>query len=474
MAGLGSSFLFFLSIFYFSTVFSRTLEPIPCTSILDVSASNKKTEEFLSFSPATVDEKLEESKHSNSSFTFKLYSRDTFHKSSFKTYRDLILHRLKRDSVRVNFLINKFNFSFEQKNSSELNPMDLEAPLISGLSKGSGEYFVRFGFGTPARQFYTAIDTGSDISWIQCKPCVNCYDQNDPIFDPATSSSYRQLTCNSPQCNQLPLSRCTSTGTCEYRVAYGDGSVTIGDFATETLTFGDSAINNVGIGCGHDNEGLFTASAGLFGLGRGSLSFPAQIKSSAFSYCLVDKDSTSASTIEFGPSTLSNGAVTGSLLQNTRRRTFYYVGLTGISVGGRMLPISPSSFAIDASGNGGVIVDSGTAVTRFSTEVYNVLRDEFVKGTTTLTSAAGFSLFDTCYDLSSQTAVEVPTVALHFGTNAWNLPAKNYMLPVGNKIYCFAFATVSGVSIIGNVQQQGTRVSFNVGRSLIGFSPNNC
>jgi hypothetical protein len=68
-------------------------------------------------------------------------------------------------------------------------------------------------------------------------------------------------------------------------------------------------------------------------------------------------------------------------------------------------------------------------------------------------------------------------VSFHFGENkVWNLPAKNYLIPVDTAgTFCFAFApTPSQLSIIGNVQQQGTRVSIDVANSLIGFSPNKC
>ncbi|KAG9449569.1 hypothetical protein H6P81_009534 [Aristolochia fimbriata] len=261
-------------------------------------------------------------------------------------------------------------------------------------------------------------------------------------------------------------------------VSYGDGSYTVGDFVTETVTFGGSGagVDNIAIGCGHDNEGLFVGAAGLLGLGGGSLSFPSQIKATGFSYCLVDRDSTSSSTLQLG-SGPSAGSVTAPMLRNRKFDTFYYLGMTGISVGGRLLSIPPSSFAVDESGNGGVIVDCGTAVTRLQSEVYNSLRDAFVSGTGSLPSASGVALFDTCYDLSSMSSVEVPTVSLHFPEGKkLQLPAKNYLIPVDSSgTFCFAFApTSSPLSIIGNVQQQGTRVTFDVANSVVAFEPNKC
>uniref|UniRef100_A0A0A9D5T3 Peptidase A1 domain-containing protein n=1 Tax=Arundo donax TaxID=35708 RepID=A0A0A9D5T3_ARUDO len=132
---------------------------------------------------------------------------------------------------------------------------------------------------------------------------------------------------------------------------------------------------------------------------------------------------------------------------------------------------------MDATGAGGVIVDSGTAVTRLQSSAYAALRDAFVRGTPSLTRTSGVSLFDTCYDLSDRTSVEVPAVALRFeGGGTLRLPAKNYLIPVdGAGTYCLAFApTNAAVSIIGNVQQQGTRVSFDTAKGTVGFSSNKC
>lgn len=319
------------------------------------------------------------------------------------------------------------------------------------------------------------LDTGSDVSWIQCEPCSECYQQTDPIFEPASSKTYAPITCDAPQCKSLDLSECRN-GTCLYEVSYGDGSYTVGEFATETVTLGSDSVESVAIGCGHHNEGLFVGSAGLLGLGGGSLSFPVQLNATSFSYCLVDRDSDSASTLEFN-SPFPRNAVTAPLRRNPAMDTFYYLGLAGISVGDELLPIPEESFQVDSSGGGGIIVDSGTAVTRLREEVYDTLRDAFLRGTRDLKKVNGVALFDTCYDLSSKTSVEVPTVSFRFSEGKeLPLPAKNYLIPVDSVgTFCFAFApTSSSLSIIGNVQQQGTRVGFDLANDIVGFSANSC
>lgn len=371
-------------------------------------------------------------------------------------------------------------------NKSEMRPLvdtdsvfetsDLSSPITSGISQGSGEYFARVGLGTPAQQYYMVIDTGSDINWLQCQPCNDCYQQSDPIYNPSASSSYSVLPCSSQQCSSLEVTACRSN-VCLYQVSYGDGSFTVGDFVTETVSFGRSgSVPKVAIGCGHDNEGLFVGAGGLLALGGGPLSLPSQIKATSFSYCLVDRDSKTASTLEFNSVTASN-AVTAPLLRNPRMKTYLYVGLTGIMVGGKALAIPPSIFAVDDTGRGGAIVDSGTAVTRLQSQAYTSLRDEFTRQGSSLKPTDGFSLFDTCFDFSSLTRVAVPTVGFTFtGGKTLSLKPENYLIPVDSRgKFCLAFApTDSSLSIIGNVQQQGTRVGYDLSKGVVSFAPNNC
>ncbi|CAO2209059.1 unnamed protein product [Urochloa humidicola] len=469
------------------------------TETLDVSASLSRARAALSTDAAVS---LHQSafsakrspRSSSSSLTLHLHSRDFLpgEQSRHEIYRSLVLSRLRRDIARAAAVSSRVALAADGllTHPQDLHPANtsaifaasaasIQGPVVSGVGQGSGEYFSRVGIGSPARELYMVLDTGSDVTWVQCQPCADCYQQSDPVYDPSLSSSYAAVSCDSPRCRDLDTAACrNATGACLYEVAYGDGSYTVGDFATETLTLGDSRpVPNVAIGCGHDNEGLFVGAAGLLALGGGPLSFPSQISASTFSYCLVDRDSPAASTLQFGGGGEA-GTVTAPLIRSPRTSTFYYVGMTGISVGGEALSIPPSAFAMDAaSGSGGVIVDSGTAVTRLQAAAYAAVRDAFARGTPSLPRAAGVSLFDTCYDLSDRTSVEVPAVSLRFeGGGALWLPAKNYLIPVdGAGTYCLAFApTNAAVSIIGNVQQQGIRVSFDTAKATVGFTTNNC
>ncbi|GFQ06873.1 protein aspartic protease in guard cell 1 [Phtheirospermum japonicum] len=355
------------------------------------------------------------------------------------------------------------------------------------------EYLARVGVGTPANKVYLALDTGSDVVWLQCRPCKKCYEQAGLIFDPRNSSSFSPLPCGDSRCQQLDsadYSNCDNPqSSCLYKFTYGDGSFSFGnlstetltDYMTETLTFRGTKLRKIIFGCGHDNEGLFVAAAGLLGLGRGKLSFPGQAGRrfrNKFSYCLVRRGSSGKSSILFGPTALSRKAVFTRLVHNPDPSlgTFYYVALEGISVGGKRVDIPPGVLELDREGNGGVILDSGTSVTRLAQPAYEAMRDAFQAWTKNLSQSSAFSLFDTCYDLSGMTEVTVPKVGLHFDGADMDLPAYNYLIPVDdNGKYCFAFAgKPSGLSIIGNIQQQGFRISYDLAKSRVGFTARSC
>lgn len=423
----------------------------------------------------------------------KILHRDNLRMfSHFTDHRDRFQARIKRDVKRVAGLILRI------KAGGKIIPADgaaakyevqgFGAEVVSGMDQGSGEYFVRIGVGSPAKSQYMVIDSGSDIVWVQCQPCNLCYHQSDPVFDPSLSASFSGVSCGSSICDQVENSGCNA-GRCKYEVMYGDGSYTKGTLAVETLTFGGgTVVRNVVIGCGHRNRGMFVGAAGLLGLGGGIMSLVGQLggqTGGAFTYCLVSRGGTTSSSssssssgsLEFGRAALPVGAAWVPLIRNPRAPSFYYIGLSGLGVGGMQLPIPEEVFRISELGEGGVVMDTGTAVTRFPTSAYVAFRDAFVAQTASLPRAQGVSIFDTCYNLNGFVTVRVPTVSFFLsGGPILTLPARNFLIPVDETgTFCFAFApSPTGLSIIGNVQQEGIQISVDGSNGFVGFGPNVC
>ena len=109
---------------------------------------------------------------------------------------------LQEDQSRVNSIHSRMSkkLGFDDLRESEASTI----PAKSGSTVGSGNYVVTVGLGTPKKDLTLIFDTGSDITWTQCKPCAtSCYQQKEQIFDPSQSSTYTNISCSSTSCSQL-------------------------------------------------------------------------------------------------------------------------------------------------------------------------------------------------------------------------------------------------------------------------------
>ena len=360
-----------------------------------------------------------------------------------------------------------------------------EAPAVtipdsSGRSLDTLEFVVTVGFGTPAQNYTLSIDTGSDVSWIQCLPCSgHCYKQHDPVFDPTKSTTYSAVPCGHPQCAAAG-GKC-SNGTCVYKVEYGDGSSTAGVLSHETLSLTSTqALPGFAFGCGQTNVGGFGDVDGLIGLGRGALSLSSQAAATfgaTFSYCLPSFDTTHGYLTIGSTTPASNDKVQyTAMIQKKDLPSLYFVELVSIDIGGFILPVPPTVFTKD-----GTLFDSGTILTYLPPEAYTSLRDRFKFTMTQYKPAPAYDSLDTCYDFTGHNAIFLPAVSFKFSDGSvFDLS------PVAILIYpddtapatgCFAFVprpSTMPFNIIGNTQQRGTEVIYDVGAEKIGFGQFTC
>ncbi|XXG79356.1 hypothetical protein AAC387_Pa09g0447 [Persea americana] len=117
-------------------------------------------------------------------------------------------------------------------------------------------YLVEVAFGTLSKIQFLVMDTGSQVTWIQCEPCINCYPQAYEIFISTTSNTYSKLPCSHPLCCGVGFSY--SGDDCIYQFTYGTPSTTKGVLSSETITTTSSSHNietmpNIEFGCRNDN-----------------------------------------------------------------------------------------------------------------------------------------------------------------------------------------------------------------------------
>jgi hypothetical protein len=350
-------------------------------------------------------------------------------------------------------------------------------PSHIGDAVDSLEYVVTVGLGTPAVQQAVLVDTGSDVSWVQCAPCSagECSSQKDPLFYPSRSSTYRPVPCSSGACRDLGAygNGCTN-GTddqCRFAILYEDGTVTGGVYSSDKLTLTPvDTVSNFLFGCAHDERpsGKYD---GLLALGRLPMSLVSQASSlyrGAFSYCLPEVNSRSGFLALGVRRSDTTGFVFTPLGTSPLQAPFYVVTMTSIAVGGKQLVgLRPSAFA------GGMIVDSGKVVTALPSTAYRVLRAVFRKAMAAYPLVPNGHL-DTCYNLTGHKNVAVPKVALTFSGGATiNLDVPNGILVEG----CLAFEDSGGdgsVGVLGNVNQRNFEVLYDTSHSKVGFRANAC
>ncbi|CAK8534704.1 unnamed protein product [Lathyrus sativus] len=420
-----------------------------------------------------------ESINIQTSFSVDLIHRDSpispFHNPS-TSQQDLI----NKAAFRSNSRLNRFSLSLLSNESPE-----------SIILPNNGDYLMRIFIGTPPIEKLVIADTGSDLTWVQCSPCLSCFPQNTPFYDRTKSSTFSNVQCDSQSCTLLPKTQqlCGKSNECFYSYHYGDRSFSIGELGFDSITFGSSnntlhganSDANVNItfpksifGCGYYN--IFTSdssgkASGLVGLGAGPLSLVSQLGDSIgkkFSYCLVPFASNSTSKLRFGNEAIimGEGVMSTPLIIKSSQPTFYYVNLEGVMVGQKMFKTGQT--------DGNIIIDSGTTLTYLEPPIFN----DFI---TSVKEEIGIeqvedrsSPFNYCFKY--QPDINFPHIALHFTGANVTLEPKNMLLLYENDLLCLAVvpSNIEGISILGNVAQIDFQVEYDLGEKKLSFVPRDC
>ncbi|XP_002962484.2 aspartic proteinase nepenthesin-2 [Selaginella moellendorffii] len=379
--------------------------------------------------------------------------------------------------------------------------------LVSGSSIGSGQYFVELRVGTPAKKFPLIIDTGSDLTWIQCNPpntTANSSSPPAPWYDKSSSSSYREIPCTDDECLFLPApigSSCSikSPSPCDYTYGYSDQSRTTGILAYETISMksrkrsGKRAgnhktrtirIKNVALGCSRESVGAsFLGASGVLGLGQGPISLATQTRHTAlggiFSYCLVDylRGSNASSFLVMGRTRWRKLAHT-PIVRNPAAQSFYYVNVTGVAVDGKPVDgIASSDWGIDGDGNKGTIFDSGTTLSYLREPAYSKVLGALNASIYLPRAQEIPEGFELCYNVTRMEK-GMPKLGVEFqGGAVMELPWNNYMVLVAENVQCVALqkvTTTNGSNILGNLLQQDHHIEYDLAKARIGFKWSPC
>ncbi|KAA8542693.1 hypothetical protein F0562_023808 [Nyssa sinensis] len=160
---------------------------------------------------------------------------------------------------------------------------------VKGNIFPDGLYFTYMLVGSPPRRYFLDMDTGSDLTWIQCDaPCTSCAKGANPLYKPTEGKIIpsKDSLCVEVQRNQK-TAYCEACHQCDYEIEYADRSSSIGVLARDELHLlmaNGSLINkNAVFGCAYDQQGLLLNSLastdGILGLSRAKVSLPSQLAS---------------------------------------------------------------------------------------------------------------------------------------------------------------------------------------------------
>ncbi|KAG5615941.1 hypothetical protein H5410_015765 [Solanum commersonii] len=275
----------------------------------------------------------------------------------------------------------------------------------------------KLSIGTPV-EIVDIADTGSDLTWTQCKPCVNCFQQSLPLFDSKKSSTYKIMGCDVEVCTSLGSSSCVGGNICEYQMSYGDRSNTIGDLGFDKFTFPSTSgknvmIPNVAFGCGHDNGGTFNNYT------------------------------------------------------------------SGVSVGNKTLEFKSSmtSPSDDASGDhgqaGNIIIDSGTTLTLLPNYFYSNLESTFMDSIHATRKDDPSGTFHLCYESENGT-INAPTIVTHFTNADLELSPMSTFAEIEKGLVCLTIVPTYEIAIFGNLAQENFLIGYDLVANKISFQPTGC
>jgi len=336
------------------------------------------------------------------------------------------------------------------------------------------------------------------------------------FFLPRMSSSLHLVTCADPVCKsfhgnntELLCKNCAGTlkncsETCPpYGIQYGRGS-TVGLLLTETLSLplengrGELAITNFAVGCSIVSS---QQPSGIAGFGRGALSMPSQLSEyigkDRFAYCLQshqfdeenqkslmvlgDKALPSDITLNYTPFLINYRAPPSSPYG-----VYYYIGLRGVSIGGKRLKLPSKLLGFDSEGNGGAIIDSGTTFTVLTEEIFNQIAGLFASqiGYARIGDVEARTGMGLCYNVSGLENIVLPEFAFHFkGGSDMVLPVANYFSYFESfDTICLTMISSRGILevevgpavILGNYQQQDFYLLYDREKNRLGFTQQPC
>ncbi|KAG5009374.1 hypothetical protein JHK87_017889 [Glycine soja] len=372
---------------------------------------------------------------------------------------------------------------------------------VSGNVYPDGLYFTILRVGNPPKSYFLDVDTGSDLTWMQCDaPCRSCGKGAHVQYKPTRSNVVSSVDslCLDVQKNQKNGHHDESLLQCDYEIQYADHSSSLGVLVRDELhlvtTNGSKTKLNVVFGCGYDQEGLIlntlAKTDGIMGLSRAKVSLPYQLASKGLiknvvGHCLSN-DGAGGGYMFLGDDFVPYWGMNWVPMAYTLTTDLYQTEILGINYGNRQLKFDGQSKV------GKVFFDSGSSYTYFPKEAYLDL-------VASLNEVSGLGLVqddsDTTLPICWQANFQIrsikdvkdyfKTLTLRFGSKWWilstlfQIPPEGYLIISNKGHVCLGILDGSKVNdgssiILGDISLRGYSVVYDNVKQKIGWKRADC
>ncbi|KAK7377452.1 hypothetical protein VNO80_02877 [Phaseolus coccineus] len=237
-----------------------------------------------------------------------------------------------------------------------------------------GHYTVFFNIGLPPKFYDLDIDSGSDITWVQCDaPCKGCTKPRVQLYKP----NHNLVQCVDQLCSEVHLStdhNCASPDDqCDYEVEYADNGSSLGVLVRDHIAFqftnGSVVHPKIAFGCGYDQKYSGSTSppstAGVLGLGNGRASILTQLHSlglirNVVGHCLSARG---GGFLFFGDDPVPSSGIVWTSMVHSSSEKHYSSGPAELLFNGKATKVKGLE----------LIFDSGSSYTYFNSLAYQAV-----------------------------------------------------------------------------------------------------
>ncbi|KAK8548086.1 hypothetical protein V6N13_055082 [Hibiscus sabdariffa] len=438
-----------------------------------------------------------------------MFDRISCHHSSLLLFSFLLLSSAISTALSYGVINVKCKFAGTQRSLVDLKDHDsrrqlrilagVDLPLGgSGRPGGVGLYYAKIGIGTPAKDYYVQVDTGSDLMWVNCIQCEECPKRSSlgidlTLYNIKDSATGKLVSCEQEFCHVInggPLSGCTANASCPYLEIYGDGSSTAGHFVKDVVLYdrvsGDlktsSANGSVIFGCGATQSGNLDSSNeealdGILGFGKSNTSMISQLASSGkvkkmFAHCLDGIN---------GGGIFAIGHVVQPKVNMTPlvpNQPHYNVNMTAVQVGHDFLNLTTNIF--ESGDLPETIIDSGTTLAYLPEIIYGPLVSKILSQQPHLKLQTVNDDYK-CFQYTKSLDDAFPNVTFHFEKSViLKVHPHDYLFPY-NGLWCIGWQNSGlqsrdqkNMTLLGDLVLSNKLVLYDLENQVIGWTEYNC